>query len=57
MATEDSIERIAADILIATISQASAGTASNLLEKPEKITDVFKEVHKAVEQARTDSEY
>lgn len=53
MATEsDSIERIAADILIASIGQTSAGTASALVNKPEHITKAYKAVHEAVREAR-----
>lgn len=55
MANEtDSIERIAADILIATIQAAHNQTAHNLLDKPEDIAEQFKTVHAAVKTAFED---
>lgn len=57
MATEDSIERIAADVLIATLQQISASRARDLLEKPELLADAYKKVHKAVEESKEASDY
>lgn len=48
----DSIERIAADILIASLSQASAASTADLLNKPERITEVYKAVHETVKEAQ-----
>jgi len=55
MANEtDSPERIAADILIATIQAAHNQTAHDLLKKPEDIAEQFKTVHAAVKTAFED---
>ena len=50
----DSPERIAADILIATIQAAHHQTAHDLLKKPEDIAEQFKTVHTAVKTAFED---
>ena len=50
----DSIERIAADILIGALQAANPQTSSNLLETPEKIAEQYKTVHAAVQKAYED---
>jgi len=47
----DSIERIAADILIASLSQTGAGTAAAMIDKPDQITAAYKEIHETVKNA------
>ena len=55
MANEtDSIERIAADILIGALKAAHPQTSSDLLRAPEKIAEQYKTVHSAVKTAFED---
>lgn len=48
----ESIERIAADILIAAMQNSSDVSARNALCKPENIAEHYKTIHKAVEDAK-----
>lgn len=48
----DSVERIAADILIASLSQANAASAASSLEKPERVTKAYQAIHDAVTEAQ-----
>ena len=53
MAEAQSSQRIAADILIATIQSAHSSDASNFLKEPKRIADAFKVIQAAVLETKS----
>ncbi len=53
MAEPESSQRIAADILIATIQSAQSSDASDFLKEPKQIADAFKVIQAAVVETKS----